>query len=98
MKNYCKNEGIVIEYTAAYTSEQDGVAERFNRTIMSMVRSMLFQAGLEKCYWGEALVTAVYTKNRVANKALDWKSPFEIWTGRKPVINCVRTKPWDMVL
>ena len=39
-QNYCKNEGILQEFTAAYSPNQNGVAERLNRTILDKARSM----------------------------------------------------------
>lgn len=54
---YAKENGVVLQRTIAYTSEQNGVAERFNRTIMEKVRAMLFDSGLGDEFWGEACNT-----------------------------------------
>ena len=59
-KNYCKSEGIVRHYTVPYTPQQNGVAERMNRTIISRARCMLSNAGLHKRFWAEAASTACY--------------------------------------
>ena len=56
--------GIEHGTTAAHTPEGNAVAERFNRTIMTMVRAMLFDSGLPKSMWGEALVYALAIYNR----------------------------------
>jgi len=64
------------------TPQQNGVAERRNRTLMDMVRSMLSNSSLPISLWMEALKTAVYLLNRVPSKAVP-KTPFELWTGRK---------------
>jgi hypothetical protein len=67
------------------TPDQNGVAERRNRTLMDMVRSMISYSTLPISLWGDALKTAVYILNRVPTKAV-YKTPFELWTGRKPCL------------
>ncbi|CAH9098941.1 unnamed protein product, partial [Cuscuta epithymum] len=64
----------------------NGVAKRRNRTFKDMVRSMICHTTLPDSLWGEALKTAAYILNRVPTKATT-KTPYEIWTGRKPSIN-----------
>ncbi|KAK9074591.1 hypothetical protein SSX86_007189 [Deinandra increscens subsp. villosa] len=61
----------------------NGVAERRNRTLMDMVRSMLANTNLPQFLWTDALKTAVHILNRVPSKSVPM-TPFEIWTGRKP--------------
>ena len=63
----------------------NGVAERRNRTLKDMVRSMISHSSLPESLWGEALKTAVYILNRVPSKAVN-KTPYEIWTGKRPSI------------
>ncbi|KAF7815226.1 Retrovirus-related Pol polyprotein from transposon TNT 1-94 [Senna tora] len=67
------------------TPSQNGVAERQNRTLKDMVRSMISHSSLPDSLWGEALKTAVYIRNRVPTKAVT-KTPYEIWTNKKPCI------------
>ena len=50
--------------------EQNGVAERRNRTLMEMVRSMISRTNLPVFLWGEVLKTALYILNRVPTKAI----------------------------
>ena len=83
-QSYCKESGIRMEFTVPYTSPQNGVAERTNRTLMNMARTMLIGSSMEKQYWGEAVVTSAFIKNRLASRVLQWKSPFELWYGRAP--------------
>ncbi|KAL1565130.1 hypothetical protein AAHA92_07386 [Salvia divinorum] len=65
------------------TPQQNGVAERRNRTLMEMVRSMLSNSTLPISLWTYALRTVVYILNRVPSKVVP-KTPFELWTSRKP--------------
>ena len=80
---FLESRGICAQYTMPGTPQQNGVAERRNRTLMEMVRSMLSNSSLPKYLWMHALKTAVYLLNRVPSKAVP-KTPFELWTGRKP--------------
>ena len=64
LDTYFTGKGVIHQTTATYTPEQNGVAERFNRTLMERVRAMLHDAKLGKEFWAEAAVTATYVKNR----------------------------------
>ena len=65
---FCEYVGIVHETNIAYTPQQNDVAERKNRTLIEMINVMLFNAGLGKRFWGEAILTACHSLNRVPNK------------------------------
>jgi hypothetical protein len=66
--------------------QQNGVAERCNRTLMDMVISMLSYSTLPISLWMEALKIAVHILNRVPSKSVP-KTPYEMWTDRKPTLN-----------
>ncbi|CAL9113449.1 unnamed protein product [Musa textilis] len=68
---------IIAQYTMPGSPDQNGVAERRNRTLLDMVRSMLSNSNIPKFLWTEALKTAVYILNRVPTKAVQ-KTPFEL--------------------
>ncbi|KAL8155990.1 hypothetical protein AgCh_001157 [Apium graveolens] len=53
-KEYCEMNGIKRQLTAAYTPQQNGVAERKNRTVMNMVRSLLIEKNVPRKFWAEA--------------------------------------------
>ncbi|GJV17704.1 putative RNA-directed DNA polymerase [Tanacetum coccineum] len=55
--NFCKDHGIINQYTLPGTPQQNGVAERRNRTLMDMVRSMLANSNIPKFLWTGALKT-----------------------------------------
>ncbi len=67
--------GIQRQTSAPYSPQQNGVAERANRIIMECARSMILAQGLELEFWGEAVNTTVYIKNRCPTKALNSKTP-----------------------
>jgi len=62
-EEYCQNVGIQRQLTAAYSPQQNGVAERKNRVIDDMANSMLQEKGMPKSFWAEAVNTAVYILN-----------------------------------
>ena len=90
-KGFCEWKGIARQLTTPYTPQQNGVAERRNRTLLEMVRSMMSQANLPISFWGDALLTATYVLNRVPSKSVT-ATPYELWTGRKP--NLEYLHPW----
>ncbi|GKD10240.1 gag-pol polyprotein [Tanacetum coccineum] len=77
-------EGIKRQFTTAYTPQQNGVAERMNRTLLERARAMLATASLGKPFWAEAVNTACYMINHSPSPAVELKTPMEIWTG-KPI-------------
>lgn len=79
----CEESGIQHQTSNVHTPEQNGVAERANRTIIERAKCMLFDADLDKPYWGEAVNTAVYIMNRSVSSVLINKAPEEMWTGKK---------------
>ena len=82
---FLESQGICAQYTMPGTPQQNGVAERQNRTLMDMVRSMLSHNNVPKSLWMYSLKTVVYLLNRVPSKAVP-KTPFELWTRRKPIL------------
>jgi len=81
---YLLSKGIHHETTVPHTPQQNGVAERKNRTLVETARSMLSHAGLPKMYWAEAVAAAAYVSNRVPTSVIKDKTPYESWYGRKP--------------
>jgi len=86
---FLQEHGIVAQYTMPGSPNQNGVAERKNRTFMDMVRSMLSNSKLSHSLWNEALKTTVYIRNRVPTKAV-LKTPFELLKGWKPSLKHLR--------
>ena len=90
-KVYLREKGIKRERTTAGTSEQNGVVERAQRTLQGATRTMLGGAKLSYGFWGEAVNTAAYLKNRTITKALPLsKTPYEVFYGTKPDVSHLR--------
>lgn len=81
-QQFCEQEGVLQQLTTPYTPEQNGVAERKNRTVVELARSMMKSKGLPN--WAEAVATAVYLLNLSPTKAVMNRTPFEAWFERKP--------------
>jgi IS30 family transposase len=88
--SYCANEGIQRYYSAPYSPRQNGVVEQHNQTVVGMARALLKQRGMPAVFWGEAVVTAVYILNCSPTKALNGRTPYEVWHGRKPAVSHLR--------
>lgn len=82
-----------MEYVTAYCPESIGRAERFNKTILDMVRSMLKESGLNHEYWGEAPAYANFLRDIMPTSTSDGdkRSPWETRTGEKPELKSART-------
>lgn len=81
---YLRDKGIKIQRTAPYTPEQNGIAERCNRSIIEMARTMLNESRLKRHFWAEAVNTAVYIKNRLPSRVLEGSTPYQRWYKNKP--------------
>ena len=90
-KAYCAEKDIARQLTIPYMSQQNGMAERRNRTLLDMVRSMMAQAKFPISFWGDALMTTTYILNRVPSKSTP-STPYEVWKGATPDFNVMR--PW----
>ncbi|KAE8707872.1 hypothetical protein F3Y22_tig00110372pilonHSYRG00231 [Hibiscus syriacus] len=78
----CHEYGIVRHFTVRHTPQQNGVAERMNRTLLEKVRCMLSNAGLGKAFWAEAVIYAGQLINRLPSSAIGGKTPLEVWSGK----------------
>ncbi|KAK1679077.1 hypothetical protein QYE76_039925 [Lolium multiflorum] len=87
LNDFLSDEGTRNQYSAAYTPQQNGVAERKNWTLMDMARSMMAEYKSRYNFWAEAISTACHSSNRLyLRKGLN-KTPYEVLTGNKPNIS-----------
>jgi transposase InsO family protein len=87
---YFVSKGVKHETTVAYTPQQNGKAERLNRTLLERARSMLADAGLPANLWGEAVRAANYLRNRSPVKGKP-RTPWELFSGQQPDVGHLRT-------
>lgn len=81
--NFLKKHGIVHQTSCPYTPQQNGLSERYNRTIAERARCMLFDTGVSRSFWAEAVVSAVRVINSTRNSATG-NIPDEVWFN-KPI-------------
>jgi len=86
IKRFFEEKGIQFEFTIRYTPQQNGVAERMNRTIIERARCMLLGSKLAKSFWSEAVLAALYVINRSPTSALNDKVPAAMWNKEKPSV------------
>ena len=78
---YCATQEIRMEKTISRTAQQNGVAERMNRTLNERARSMRLHAGLLKTFW--AVNTAAYLINRGPSVPIEFRLLEEVWSGKE---------------
>jgi hypothetical protein len=88
-QDYLKRSGIVHQRTVPRTPQQNGVVERYNRTLVEMARCMIHYANLPYKFWAEAVSTAAHLKNLSPHATLK-KTPEEIWSTKKPDVSYLK--------
>ncbi|KAJ8893012.1 hypothetical protein PR048_005593 [Dryococelus australis] len=82
LTDWFRERGIKIDYAPAATPQLNGRAERLNRMLMEKTRALLFDFGLVKELWGEALRTATYLLNRSPSATVD-TTPAKLLYGKR---------------
>ncbi|KNZ56885.1 hypothetical protein VP01_2294g2 [Puccinia sorghi] len=81
MDEYCKKNVIRQTYSDAYTPQQNGLAEQFNRTILESLRTILLDSGFSHHLWNEVLAASILTLNQIPVHR-SRKSPYEMFKGQ----------------
>ncbi|GJS28624.1 putative ribonuclease H-like domain-containing protein [Tanacetum coccineum] len=90
MNHFCERKGIKREFSVARTPQQNGVAERKNRTLIEAARIMLHDSKLPTTFWAETVNTACYVQNRVLVTKPRNKTPYELFLGIKSALSFMR--------
>lgn len=91
VRNIIEKEGITHTMTMPYTPQQNGCSERENRTIVETARAMMHCHGsIPQVLWADLINCAAYILNRTGPSSEVEKTPYELWTGRKPNIKHLR--------
>ena len=88
-ESYLKSKGIKHELTCPFSPQQNGIAERINRTLQEIALAQLQNANMSKRFWAESLMCANYVRNRMPTESHN-TTPYERWFGKKPKINYMR--------
>nr|GFA73320.1 ribonuclease H-like domain-containing protein [Tanacetum cinerariifolium] len=87
---FCGLKGIKREFSVPRTPQQNGIAERKNRTLIEAARTLLADLLLPIPFWSKAVNTACYVQNRVLVTKPHNKTPYELLHGRLPSIGFMR--------
>ena len=87
---YLDTMGIIHEFSAPYTPQQNGIVERKNRTLIEMARTMLDEYKTPDRFCAEAINTACYSINRLYLHRILKKTSYELFTGKKPNVSYFR--------
>jgi transposase InsO family protein len=86
----CKEKGIGRHLSVPSTPQQNGLAERMNRTLLNKVRCLLSSSGLPNNFWAEAVSTTAYLVNLFPSYTIELQSPMEVWFGKVPSYDHLR--------
>ncbi|KAI3725049.1 hypothetical protein L1987_64822 [Smallanthus sonchifolius] len=87
---FFESKGIERQYSTPRTPQQNGVAERRNRTLTESTRSMFADSKLPLTFWAKAVSIACYVQNRVLIVKPLNKTPYELWFKRVPYIGFLK--------
>ena len=87
MKNFLTDQGTLYMTMAPNTSVQNGIAEQLNCTMLECAHAMIYDSGLPQNLWPWAISYSCYIRNHTPTAALDGKTPYEIFVGRKPDVS-----------
>nr|GEX73128.1 hypothetical protein [Tanacetum cinerariifolium] len=90
LNQFCRLKGIKREFSVPKTPQQNGIAERKNKTLIEATRTMLVDSLLPILFWAESVNTACYVQNRVLVTKPYNKTPYELLHGRSPSIGFMR--------
>ncbi|GKA48217.1 putative ribonuclease H-like domain-containing protein, partial [Tanacetum coccineum] len=98
MSEFYEKKGIKREFSIARTPQQNGVAERRNRTLIEAARTMLADSKLPTTFWAEAVNTACYVQNRVLVVKPHNKTPYELFRGRTLALSFMKPFGWHVTI
>nr|BAK64102.1 gag-pol polyprotein [Eustoma grandiflorum] len=78
LQQFFRDNGIIHQTTCPDTPEQNGVAERKNRTLLEMTRALMLESSVPRFLWPEAVSTATYLSNRLPTVTLNHQTPLDV--------------------
>ena len=78
MENFFTTHGLIHQTSCPHTPQQNGIAERKNRTLLEIGRALMFEAHVPPYFWSEAIASATYLTNRLPSKILQFRTPLEV--------------------
>ena len=90
LQMFFHSRGVTHQTSVPHTPQQNGRAERFNRTLLEKAEAIRLHAGLPRSFWQDACETALHIYNRQPIRHHDWKTPIELFNGDKPDVSYFR--------
>ena len=90
LQHLCEECGIQMQHSTPYTPQQNGVAERKNRSLKEMATCMIEARDLSPNIWAEDISCAAHIQNITFHKSVKGKTPYEAWFGQKPNVSNFR--------
>jgi len=87
---YLESCGIQRRLTVPHTPQQNGVAERKNRSLIETARCLMIQSKVSPSFWAEAVNTANHIRNRCPSKGTNGETPYKLWNGKIPNVKYFR--------
>jgi hypothetical protein len=84
---FCLEHGVDQQFSASRVTQQNGVVEQKNCTLLEMARTILDEHRTPRCFWADAISTACYISNRIFLRSILYLTPFELRFGRKPSVS-----------
>lgn len=97
LQSLLRSTGCDFSYSPPYTPQLNSIAERLNRSLLDLARTLIVDSGLGKKAWAEAICFATHMVNVTKYIEREDKTPFEIVTGHKPYFGRIRrfgTRCW----
>ena len=88
---YCEENGIYKIYSPPYNPENNGIAERFNQTLISCTKTILYWSKLSENFWDYAILYANYLYNKTPHQIAKNNIPDETFYGYKVKLDHIRT-------
>ena len=88
--SWLREQGITVQPTAPYSPQQNGAAERLNRTLVELARAMMIARATPEFLWEYAIAHAAYLRERAPTNPLPAMTPYQAWHGQKPDISHLR--------
>ncbi|MBW0548998.1 hypothetical protein O181_088713 [Austropuccinia psidii MF-1] len=88
-QNALVSQGVSLKRGPPHSPQTNGVAERFNQTLLTKIRCLLAQSNILICYWNEASMHASFLLNHLPHKLLEMRSPNNILIEKKMTIQPV---------
>ena len=89
-EQFCRNEGVERQHIVRNRPQQNGNAERANRTLSNLITGMLTEVNLPVQFWFHCLIALIYVLNRCPTASLKRQTPYEAWHRKKPDVSQVR--------